>query len=160
MQGVGSGEVALTAGEVRALQVAGRAAPEHDVLGSVVAGEHDERVVRDPELVEEVEKHTEVAVELKQAVSPVALSGLALELLARDHRHVHQRMIEVDKERRSSRDGASDEVIRVREVCDVAVAPDLECQLLALGDVWLALLDLYHPRLRVALWVIPRVGRP
>lgn len=79
----GGAEVALAAGEVRALPVAGRAAPEHDVLRAVITGEHDERVVRDPELVEEIEQHAEIAVELKQAVSPVALSGLALELLTR-----------------------------------------------------------------------------
>lgn len=71
----GCAEVALAAGEVGAFPVAGRAAPEQDVLGAVVAREDDQCVACDRELVEQVEQRAEVGVELEQAVGPVALGA-------------------------------------------------------------------------------------
>jgi hypothetical protein len=65
-------QVALAAGEVRALPVAGRSAPQEGLFGAVVAGKYDEGLVFHPELVEQVEEGAEIGVELEQAVRPVS----------------------------------------------------------------------------------------
>jgi hypothetical protein len=66
-------QVAFSSGEVRALPVAGAAPPQEHLLGAVVAGEDDKGVVRDPQLVEQVEQRPEVGVELQETVGLFAL---------------------------------------------------------------------------------------
>jgi hypothetical protein len=83
-------QVALPAGEIGALPVAGGAAPQQHIFGAVVAGEHHHGVASDAELLQQVQQPAEVGVQLQQAVGPVALAALALELLTRDHRHMHE----------------------------------------------------------------------
>ncbi len=153
-------QVALVTGEVGALPKTRCAAPQQHVLRAVVASEHDDRVPAHPELVNEVQQCPEVSVELNQAVGPVALAACALELLARDHRHVHQRMVEVDKERAVGLDCATHELRRPPQELEVAVSAHIEREQLCLGDIGLAPRDLDHPRHRVAPGVIERIGRP
>jgi hypothetical protein len=153
-------EIALPAGEVRPLPVAGRAPPQKHLLGPVVPGENHHCVLGDPELVEQVEQRPEVGVELQQAVGPIPLSGLALELLARDHRHVHHRVVEVHVERRLDADRVANERRRPSQELRVTIPPHIEGQLLELGDVGLPAVDLDHPRDRIALGVIERIVRP
>ena len=137
-------EVAFAAGEVGALPEPGCTAPQQDVLGAVVTGEHHKGVVGQVELVEEVEKRAEIGVQLEEAVGPVPLPAAALELGSRDHRHVHQRVVEVEKERGLFRGAFSDERLGSSQVVEVAVAAHLQGQLVTLGDVRVALADLQH----------------
>jgi hypothetical protein len=73
---------------------------------------------------------------------------------------VHQRVVEVDEERRFVGDAGADERRGAFEVVGVAVAAHVEGELVAFGDVGVASAALHHPRHRVPLWVVPRVGRP
>src|SRR6185312_10018383 len=56
--------------------------------------------------------------------------------------------------------GPPDERLRTAQVFGVAVAPDIECQLVALGHLRFAALDFHHAGHRIASGVIPRVVRP
>ena len=69
------------------------------ILGAIVAAHDNDGVVGDAELVELIEQHAEIVVEHQEAVAPIAIVALPFELVARDHREVHQRVIEVEKER-------------------------------------------------------------
>jgi hypothetical protein len=109
--------------------------PQQHLLGAVITGEDHQRVAREVQQVEQVEQCPEVGVEFEQAVGPVSVAGLALEFLPRDHRHVHQRMVEVDKERHALPGLGADERRGAPQVLPVAVAPDLKGELIPFGDV-------------------------
>ena len=69
-------------------------------------------------------------------------------------------MVEIHKKRHAPPGLGADELRSAPQVLAVAVAPDVECQLIPLGDVMVAAFDLYHPRHRIALRVIPGIVRP
>src|SRR5258705_13962656 len=85
--------------EIRAIEETSGAPSCQVIFGPIVTTHDDDSVVGDPELVELVNQHAKVVVEHQQAVAPVAVGAGAFEFVARDHRKVHQRMIEVEKER-------------------------------------------------------------
>ena len=69
------------------------------ILGAVIAAVDNDGVVGNPELVELVEQHAEVVVEHQQAIAPLAVGAFARKFVARGHREVQQRMIEIEEKR-------------------------------------------------------------
>src|SRR5580704_4899579 len=105
------------------------AAPRLQLFRSVVAGEHDDRVVGNAELLKRIEHGAEIGIKLQEAVGPFALSGLPLELRPRQDREMHQRMVEVEKERLSGSHAPLHEVPAAPQEFGVDVPPDLLGQL-------------------------------
>jgi hypothetical protein len=79
---------AFHASEIGPVPVSGGPSPGQRVLGAVVAGEDDDRVVGDVEFVEQVEQGAEIGVHFQQAVGPVAGSAFAFEFVARHGRQM------------------------------------------------------------------------
>ena len=69
------------------------------VLGSVVAGEHDECVLAEAQLFDCVEDLADVVIHLGQRVGPVAVAGAAGEVWMRQRRIMHERERHVGEER-------------------------------------------------------------
>jgi hypothetical protein len=122
-------QVAFATGEVRTLPIPRRPAPGLDLLRAVVACEHHHGVVPHAQLAEEVEQPAAVAVELEEAVRPLALAAGTLELGTWDHRHVHQRVVEVHEPRLVATRGGPDERFGPPEVLGVTVAVHVKCEL-------------------------------
>ncbi len=78
-------------GEVIAAPRTGKSLPGRSRIGTVVAGEHDNRVVADAKLVNRVENLAHVGVHLGKSVREVAVAGLSGELLVRQRGEVDER---------------------------------------------------------------------
>ena len=113
------------------------------------------------ELVELVEQHAEIVVQHQQAVAPFAVVALADEFVARAHREVHQRVVEVAVERLVRLDRLLHELERALLVLEVAGLLGFHGELLVQQRPGaLALLALVHVREAVALRHVMRIGQP
>src|SRR5262245_56887477 len=85
--------------KIRAIKKTSRPPASQVVLGAVVAAVNNDGIVGNPKLVELIEQHAEVMVEHQQAITPIAVGAFPRKLVARDHREVQQRVIEIEEKR-------------------------------------------------------------
>ena len=147
--------------EIRTVEEAAGAAAGEMILGAVVAAHHHDGVVGNAEFVELVEQHAEVMVEHQEAVAPVAVVALADEFVARAHREVHQRVIEVAVERLVVLDRLLHELEGALLVFEVAGLLGFHGELLVQQrSAALALEAFVHVGKAVALRHVMRIRRP
>ncbi len=89
----------LHVGEIVAAPGARRSLPGPGRLGAVVAGEHENGVVANPQGLNRVEQLAHVGVHLRERVGEVAVAGLTGELRVRQAREMHLGIGDVGVER-------------------------------------------------------------
>src|SRR6185437_11359463 len=135
-------------------------APGLELFGAIVSGKHHDGVVVDAQLLQGIQNRAKIRVELEQAVGPVTLPRLSLELRARDRWHVHQRMIEIKVERLSRLDAAFHERLGSGKKFAVDVAADIEVELLHGPRLSISLAGFEHVADAVTPGVVPGIGWP
>src|SRR5207245_2961125 len=89
--------------EVRPIEKTSRSPPSQVILGSVIAAINNDGIVGNSKLINLIEQHAEVMVEHQQAITPIAVGAFPHEFVAREHREVQKRVIEIEKKRLACR---------------------------------------------------------
>jgi hypothetical protein len=85
--------------KIRTIEKTARSPANQVILGPVIAAVNNDGIAGNSKLVELVEQDAEVMVEHQQAITPISVGTLPHEFVARDHREVHQRVVEIEKKR-------------------------------------------------------------
>src|SRR5262249_43060065 len=143
----------------RAVEKARMTAPGLKFLGTVVAGKDADRIVLDSQFFDGVEDRSKIRIKFGQAICPVTLAGLSLELGSRDSRKVHQRVIEVQKEGRSRVNASLHKRFAARQEFSVDVSSEIERELFDRSDLT-ALTAFQNIGDPIASRVVPRIFGP
>src|SRR5712671_331423 len=147
--------------EIRAVEESAGSASDQVVLGAVVAAHDDNCIVGNSKFIELVEQHTEVVVEHQEAIAPFSIRALSRKFVARTHREMHQRVIEIEEKRFVCCDAALHEIDTALLIFEVAGLFHFHGELLRQDRLdALAFLALVHMGEAVAFGDVVRIFEP